>query len=135
MSISDVIGTFTLVDPQSDDWYKIDSTIAIWHKKYYSRLFKDEEGKDKVMPYYEGELLRWYCKEKNYNIVSHIAMFENNNRLSTQVPMRHTYYTENKELLALNVAFRLTTIKYSEECYEMERYQEIIKGLLKEKHK
>ena len=57
-------------------------------------------------------------------LIQSINLFENSNRLSTQVPMKHIYYTECKDLLEWNKHLGYIEVRYY--TYELERLQKLI---------
>ena len=103
-------------------WKVIHKSPFIYHKINFSERFQIE------IPYSDGELISWYKEQVGGELVASINLFLNNERLSTQVPMHHIYYTDNIELENINDALRHTTIKFTEEFYCIKRLQEVIKG-------
>lgn len=59
-------------------------------------------------------------------LVQSVNLFENNNQLSMQVPMKHIYYTECKDLLEWDKHLGYIEVRYFEHTYELERLQKLI---------
>ena len=114
-------------------FHYIDKTWRVIHKApfiYYKTRFNERFQVD--IPYSEGELLSWYKDQIGGELIPNISLFLNNERLSTQVPMHHIYYTDNIELENINEALRHTTIKFTEEFYDIKTLQRVIRGEYKE---
>lgn len=71
-----------------------------------------------------------YLKEiyKYQYLVPSVSLFENNNRLSTQAPMKHIYYTDCYELLEWNEHLGCVEVRHFEYSWELERLQKLVLG-------
>jgi hypothetical protein len=104
-------------------WKVIHHSPPIYYKTKQSETFGFE------VPYSDSDLLAWYKEQVGGGgeLIPCVNLFLNNERLSTQVPMHHVYYTDNIELECLNEALQTTTVKFTEEFYDIKRLQSIIK--------
>ena len=105
-------------------WKVIHRAPFIYYKTKQSKTFGFE------VPYSESELLSWYKKQVGGELIPCVNLFLNNERLSSQVPMHHIYYTDNIELECLNEALQTSTVKFTEEFYDIKRLQNIIRERL-----
>jgi transposase-like protein len=80
------------------------------------------------IPYSEVELISWYKGITGAETIPSISMFLNRQRLSTQVPMHHKYYTDNPEMENINDALQHTTIVYTEQFYDIKTLQMVVRG-------
>ena len=106
------------------DWQMLTTpTQSIWVKCIRNSFLPDT-----IMPVDPYGLLTYLKSILNYEyLVSSASLFENNNKLSTQVPMHHIYYTECKDLLEWNEHLGNTiTIRYFEHAWELERLQKLV---------
>ena len=109
-----------------DNWQMITTLNQhVWCKCIRNRFLPD-----RIIPPEPYGLLSYLKTILNYKyLVSSVYLFENNNGMSTQVPIHHIYYTECKELLEWNEHLgRNITIRYFEHAWELERLQQLVLG-------
>jgi hypothetical protein len=109
------------------DWQMITTeNQSIWVRMTYNKyLFNSPIPHHRLYPYALLDYLKeaLHCKY----FVPSVNLFENYNRLSTQVPMHQIYYTECKELLEWDKHLgNNITIRYFEHAWELERLQKLV---------
>ena len=119
--------TDTLPD-KLDQWEVVLRTPKVWAKI--------EHGTFGKRPISDHDLISWWKGKvsdtgETVNLVPSNALFFNQNRLSTQVPMKHVYYTNSKDMTLINGALRNVSIKFSEEWYAIRSLQDMIGRLQK----
>jgi hypothetical protein len=102
-------------------WKLINIHPKIYYEPAVSNLFGFE------IPYSDHELIGWYKTKVGGDTIPSLHLFLNSEGLSTQVPMHHVLYTDNKELLRINEALKSTTIRYTEEFHCINKLQELVK--------
>lgn len=114
LSIEDIeVEWKMLYTKNSHVWYKLESSRFLPKGTFLSPNHYD------LLSYLKGRL--------NYrHLVPSVNLFENNNRLSTQVPMKHIYYTECYDLLEWNQHLGYVMIRYFEHAWELERLQKLV---------
>ena len=105
-----------------DGWKVINESPLIYYKTRFSERFQVE------IPHSEGDLISWYRVQVGAEIIPSISMFLNGQRLSTQVPMHHKYYTDTLEMENINGALQHATIVYTEQFYDIKTLQRAVKG-------
>ena len=123
---------FSLTLQEDKEWKVIHRTPMIYYKTKFNERFKFE------VPYSENALLYWYKEQlesssgSKVGLIQGISSFLNGQRLSLQVPMHKTLYTDSIEMTNLNDTLKHCTVKYTEEFYDIDVLQRVIKGEYKE---
>tara|TARA_R110002012_G_scaffold4136_2_gene19187 strand:+ start:198 stop:593 length:396 start_codon:yes stop_codon:yes gene_type:complete len=111
-----------------DEWEVVLRTPRIFAKIEYGTFGKRPIDNWDLVNWWKDRLLG---EGETVNTVPHPSLFFNNNRLSTQVPMRHIYYTDNRNMEKINGALNCLEFKYSEDWYSILSLQDMIKRLQK----
>ena len=99
----------------------------IWYKLKGNRFLP----KGKYMEPHSYDLLAYLKGTLNYEyLVPSVNLFKNSNRLSTQIPMKHIYYTECEELTEWNAHLGYVEVRYFEHSWELEQLQKLVKELI-----
>ncbi len=112
---------FSFDNPRSQEWTEILRNPSIWYKK--------KQGRFGDIPYSDYNLLKWLQSYWEGELIPCVCLFENQQHLSTQVPMYHKLYTNNRELCLINAAMRNVEVIYTDEFNDIKRLQELIVNL------
>lgn len=110
---------------ETEDHIKLVDWLEVYYVPVDSRFGKLHPS--------DSDLLHWVVGiHKGAEIVAGLPLFKNNHKLSLQVPMHQTYYTNNVALEMLNSVMTNVKVVYTSEFNVIKELQEIIINQLKE---